>query len=62
MWRGADEPSPPVGLAGSHFGNQSNYGIGRRTGRVFPVGQPRFFTKNALDQAHAFYERYGGTE
>jgi membrane-associated protein len=43
------------------LGNQSNYTIGRAIGpRVFGWKQSRWFNKNAFDQAHAFYERYGG--
>ena len=42
-------------------GNQSNYAIGRALGpRVFQWEQSRFFDKRAFDQAHAFYENYGG--
>ncbi len=43
------------------LGNQSNYTIGRRVGpRVFLWEQSRWFNRKAFDQAHAFYERYGG--
>ncbi len=42
-------------------GNQTNYAIGRKVGpRVFQWEQSRWFNKRAFDQAHAFYERYGG--
>ena len=42
-------------------GNQTNYAIGRAIGpRVFQWEQSRWFNKRAFDQAHAFYERYGG--
>ncbi len=42
-------------------GNQTNYAIGRKLGpRVFQWEQSRWFNKRAFDQAHAFYERYGG--
>jgi membrane-associated protein len=42
-------------------GNQTNYAIGRHLGpRVFKWEQSRFFNKRAFEQAHAFYERYGG--
>jgi membrane-associated protein len=42
-------------------GNQSNYTIGRMIGhKVFQWEQSRFFNKKAFEQAHAFYERYGG--
>ena len=43
------------------LGNQSNYTIGRHLGpRVFQWEQSRFFNRRAFDQAHAFYEQYGG--
>src|SRR5258705_1983695 len=43
------------------LGNQSNYTIGRHLGpRVFQWEDSRFFNKKAFDQAHAFYEKYGG--
>ncbi len=42
-------------------GDQVNYSIGRHFGpRVFQWEKSRFFNKNAFDQAHAFYEKYGG--
>ena len=42
-------------------GNQTNYAIGRAIGpRVFQWEQSRWFNRKAFDQAHAFYERYGG--
>ncbi|MDT8997672.1 DedA family protein [Paucibacter sp. APW11] len=42
-------------------GNQTNYTIGRYFGpKVFQWENSRFFNKKAFDQAHAFYERYGG--
>lgn len=48
-------------LAAAILGNQSNYTIGRLLGpRVFGWEQSRFFNKKAFDQAHAFYEKYGG--
>jgi membrane-associated protein len=52
-----------VGLltAAAVLGNQSNYTIGRYFGpKVFQWESSRFFNKAAFDQAHAFYERYGG--
>lgn len=52
-----------IGLltAAAIAGNQSNYAIGRRLGpKVFQWEQSRFFNKKAFEQAHAFYERYGG--
>lgn len=43
------------------LGNQSNYTIGRLIGpRVFAWENSRFFNRRAFDQAHGFYERYGG--
>jgi membrane-associated protein len=43
------------------LGNQSNYTIGRAVGpRVFGWENSRWFNKKAFDQAHAFYEKYGG--
>lgn len=43
------------------LGNQSNYRIGRFVGpRVFQWQNSRFFNRAAFDQAHAFYEQYGG--
>jgi membrane-associated protein len=52
-----------IGLltAAAILGNQSNYAIGRYFGpRVFKWENSRFFNKKAFDQAHAFYEKYGG--
>jgi membrane-associated protein len=43
------------------LGDQSNYMIGRYLGpKVFQWESSRFFNKRAFDQAHAFYEKYGG--
>ncbi|MBX3586850.1 MAG: DedA family protein [Ramlibacter sp.] len=48
-------------LAAAVAGNQSNYTIGRFFGpRVFQWENSRYFNKRAFDQAHAFYEKYGG--
>ncbi|MBI5258394.1 MAG: VTT domain-containing protein [Burkholderiales bacterium] len=48
-------------LVAAVAGNQTNYAIGRAIGpRVFRWEQSRWFNKRAFDQAHAFYERYGG--
>ena len=48
-------------IAAAVLGNQSNYSIGRYFGpRVFQWEHSRFFNKRAFDQAHAFYEKYGG--
>lgn len=52
-----------VGLlfAAAVLGNQSNYTIGHYFGpRVFQWEDSKFFNKKAFNQAHAFYERYGG--
>jgi membrane-associated protein len=52
-----------VGLlfAAAVMGNQSNYHIGRYFGpKVFQWEDSRYFNKKAFDQAHAFYEKYGG--
>ena len=43
------------------LGDQVNYSIGRAVGpRVFGWEQSRWFNRRAFDQAHAFYEKYGG--
>jgi membrane-associated protein len=43
------------------LGDQCNYTIGRYFGpKVFQWEDSRFFNKRAFDQAHAFYETYGG--
>ena len=43
------------------LGDQCNYSIGRWVGpRVFKWEQSRLFNRAAFDQAHMFYERYGG--
>jgi membrane-associated protein len=48
-------------VAAAILGNQSNYAIGRYFGpRVFQWEYSRFFNKKAFEQAHAFYEKYGG--
>jgi membrane-associated protein len=52
-----------IGLlfAAAVLGNQCNYTIGRHFGpKVFQWENSRFFNKRAFDQAHAFYEKYGG--
>ena len=52
-----------VGLlfAAAVLGTQCNYAIGRFFGpKVFQWEDSKFFNKKAFDQAHAFYERYGG--
>src|SRR5450631_916219 len=48
-------------MSAAVLGNQSNYAIGRHVGpRVFQWENSRWFNKAAFNQAHAFYERYGG--
>ena len=48
-------------LAAAILGDQSNYSIGRYLGpKVFQWEDSRWFNRKAFDQAHAFYERYGG--
>jgi membrane-associated protein len=48
-------------VAAAVAGNQSNYTIGRYFGpRVFQWEDSRLFNKRAFEQAHAFYEKYGG--
>ena len=48
-------------IAAAVLGNQTNYSIGRKVGRrVFQWEQSRWFNRRAFDQAHAFYEKYGG--
>ncbi|WP_280152345.1 DedA family protein [Piscinibacter sp. XHJ-5] len=52
-----------IGLltAAAILGNQSNYTIGRYFGpKVFQWESSRFFNKRAFEQAHEFYEKYGG--
>lgn len=51
----------PLLFAAAVLGNQSNYAIGRAIGpRVFQWEDSRWFNRRAFDQAHAFYEKYGG--
>ncbi|MFM9916900.1 MAG: DedA family protein [Rhizobacter sp.] len=48
-------------IAAAILGNQSNYAFGRYFGpKVFQWENSRFFNKRAFEQAHAFYEKYGG--
>jgi membrane-associated protein len=48
-------------VAAAVLGNQTNYTIGRTIGpRVFGWENSRWFNKQAFNQAHAFYEKYGG--
>ncbi|MBU7572738.1 MAG: DedA family protein [Hydrogenophaga sp.] len=43
------------------LGDQTNYTIGRYFGpKVFQWENSRLFNRNAFNQAHAFYEKYGG--
>jgi membrane-associated protein len=43
------------------LGDQCNYTIGRYFGpKVFQWENSRFFNKQAFEQAHFFYEKYGG--
>lgn len=52
-----------VGLlfAAAVLGDQCNYSIGHAIGpKVFQWEDSRFFNKRAFNQAHAFYEKYGG--
>ncbi|WP_076998078.1 DedA family protein [Variovorax sp. KK3] len=51
----------PVLIAAAILGDQCNYSIGRYFGpKVFQWESSRFFNKKAFNQAHEFYERYGG--
>jgi membrane-associated protein len=48
-------------LVAAILGDQTNYTLGRYFGpKVFQWENSRFFNKRAFDQAHAFYEKYGG--
>ncbi len=48
-------------LVAAILGDQTNYMIGRYFGpKVFKWENSRFFNKNAFNQTHYFYERYGG--
>lgn len=48
-------------LAAAILGDQCNYAIGRYFGpKVFQWEQSRLFNRRAFDQAHNFYETYGG--
>ena len=47
--------------AAAILGDQTNYTIGRYFGpRVFQWENSRWFNKQAFNQAHEFYEKYGG--
>jgi membrane protein YqaA with SNARE-associated domain len=48
-------------LVAAVLGDQCNYSIGRYFGpKVFGWENSRWFNRRAFDQAHDFYERYGG--
>jgi membrane-associated protein len=48
-------------LTAAILGDQVNYTIGRYFGpKVFQWENSRLFNRNAFNQTHAFYERYGG--
>jgi membrane-associated protein len=62
---GAGLMSLPLAMAllvvAAILGDQVNYSIGRYFGpKVFQWEQSRWFNKRAFDEAHAFYEKYGG--
>lgn len=51
----------PVLLIAAILGDTVNYGIGKWIGpRVFHFQDSRFFKREYLMKAHAFYEKYGG--
>lgn len=48
-------------IAAAILGDQCNYSVGRYFGpKVFKWDNSRLFNKQAFNQAHAFYEKYGG--
>lgn len=48
-------------IAAAILGDQCNYMIGRKIGpKVFQWEDSRWFNRRAFDQAHNFYEKYGG--
>jgi len=54
-------PAMALLVVAAILGDQVNYSIGRAVGpRVWQWEQGRWFNKRAFEQAHAFYERYGG--
>lgn len=62
---GAGLMSLPLAMAllivAAILGDQTNYSIGRYFGpKVFKWERSRLFNKDAFNQAHMFYERYGG--
>ena len=51
----------PILIVAAILGDQCNYTIGRYLGpKVFQWENSRLFNRKAFDQAHGFYERYGG--
>ena len=51
----------PLLLVAAISGDQVNYGIGSRVGqKVWTWEHSRWFNRRAFEQAHDFYERYGG--
>lgn len=51
----------PILIVAAILGDQCNFSIGRYFGpKVFQWESSRFFNRKAFDQAHGFYERYGG--
>jgi len=51
----------PLLLVAAIAGDQTNYAIGARVGqKVWSWEQSRWFNRQAFEQAHGFYERYGG--
>ncbi len=47
--------------AAAILGDQVNYSVGRFVGpKVWQWEQSRWFNRRAFEQAHAFYEKYGG--
>jgi membrane-associated protein len=51
----------PVLLVAAVLGDSVNYAIGKWIGpKVFHIESSRFFRKEYLMKAHAFYEKYGG--
>jgi len=51
----------PLLVVAAVAGDQMNYSIGRFFGpKVWQWEQSRFFNKRAFNQAHDFYEKYGG--
>lgn len=48
-------------IAAAILGNQTNYAVGSYFGpRVFQWENSRWFNRRAFEQAHTFYEKYGG--